>query len=387
MRFCGTRGGKSFKNVQRPEPSTGSEYVCPTNFSPCSADTSFENTICVSNTKLTTDCPIITALFVKTSDYSTSTYPTADYNVYEVDDDYKFITSTTKGDNLPLTSFKLETKPCLDHNDVSRATNAVFYPLERDRLIQDCQDVEQFSERYDTRYTDLGLEITEYDVQDESEVLDTLEDLPNYSLYVSSNAKKNIEYGFWARSTIPWSLECEDTHPRDQVIAAANFEKEKAALNEVGVIVVSAIAYGVGFLATLAILGCFLGGKCHKSQLSEIQMKVPIGVCIGIQFILFVVAAILVFGQKGELAERETAMEELSFVNGCGDQFTQIPDYFLPEIEAANGKILYAVIATVIQVILALVTLVFCVCPGKSDDDDSDDEIKYEQAPLDEEEE
>ena len=80
-------------------------------------------------------------------------------------------------------------------------------------------------------------------------------------------------------------------------------------------------------------------------------------------------------------------MEELSFVNGCGDQFTQIPDYFLPEIEEANGKILYAVIATVIQVVLALVTLIFCVCPGKSDDDDSDDEIKYEQAPLDEEEE
>ena len=146
MRFCGTTGGKSFLTAQRPEP-TGSadannEYACPSNFVACSDDTSFENTICVATNKKSTDCPITTVKFVKTADYSTTTYPTADFKVHEVDDDYKFVTSTTKGDNLPMTSFKVESKPCLDHRDVSRATNAVYYPLELDRKIPDCQNVE-----------------------------------------------------------------------------------------------------------------------------------------------------------------------------------------------------------------------------------------------------
>ena len=54
--------------------------------------------------------------------------------------------------------------------------------------------------------------------------------------------------------------------------------------------------------------------------------------CLGIQFILFIITVILVFGQKEELLERDHAIYELSFVNGCGDKYTQIPDYFLPQI-------------------------------------------------------
>ena len=106
-----------------------------------------------------------------------------------VDSAYYFLTSTTKGDNLPLTSFNVEAKPCLDHNDVSKASNAVFYPLELDRKLEDCREIAQFSERYDSRYMDLGLKISEYDVQDESKVLDTLEDLPNFSMYVTESVK------------------------------------------------------------------------------------------------------------------------------------------------------------------------------------------------------
>lgn len=125
MRFCGTRGGKSFLQAQRPELKTDNsgEYECPSNFVACSAETSADHTICVATAKKDTDCPIITALFVKQSDYSTTTYPSTDYDAFEVDDTYKFVVSTTKGDYLPLTSFKVEHKPCLDHNDVSRSSN------------------------------------------------------------------------------------------------------------------------------------------------------------------------------------------------------------------------------------------------------------------------
>lgn len=149
----------------------------------------------------------------------------------------------------------------------------MFYPLEVDRLKPDCQVLDQFNERYDTRYVDLGLEITEYDVQDESGVLDTLESLPNFSLYVTDSIKKNIEYGFWSRSTIPWSLECELEHPREKVVNAANFEKEKEPLNEVLVITLSAIAYGFGTLITFVVTCCFLGGKVEKKHLGKSSSK------------------------------------------------------------------------------------------------------------------
>lgn len=61
--------------------------------------------------------------FVETTNATKTTYPASSYKVQEVDDEYSFVTSTTKGDNLPLTSFKLETKPCLDSRDTSRGTS------------------------------------------------------------------------------------------------------------------------------------------------------------------------------------------------------------------------------------------------------------------------
>ena len=243
------------------------------------------------------------------------------------------MTSNTKGDSLPLTSFKVEAKPCLDHNDVSKAPNAEFYPLENDRKIEDCREIAQFSERYDSRYLDLGLKISEYDVQKESDVLATLEDLPNYSLYVTDSIEQNIMYGFWSRAAIPWDLECEETHSRDKVVAAANEEKQKESLNEVVIIVLSAIAYGVGFLFTLSITGVFICGKFSEKVISEPKTKVGLGCCMGVQLILFIITIVLVFGQKEELVERDEALTQLSFVNECGDKYTKIPDYFLPEIE------------------------------------------------------
>ena len=120
------------------------------------------------------------------------------------------MTSKTVGDSLPLTSFKLEKKPCLDPTKQSTDPSARFYPTELDRKNNDCVLIEQFNETYDTRYADAGTTVTEYDVQDESKVLDKLEDLPNIGMYVDLKAKKNIKYGFWSRPTISWSIDCDD---------------------------------------------------------------------------------------------------------------------------------------------------------------------------------
>ena len=66
---------------------------------------------------------------------------------------------------MPLTTFKVEDKPCLDPNNVSRAAKTKFYPLEVDRLSDDCQIVNQFKEKFDTRFSNMGdVKVSEYDV-------------------------------------------------------------------------------------------------------------------------------------------------------------------------------------------------------------------------------
>ena len=84
---------------------------------------------------------------------------------------------------MPLTSFKVEKKPCLDSRDTSKSSATVFYPLEVEIQVPDCVTVDQFSEKFDSRYADMGIEISEYEVQKESKVLKRLEELPNYHMY------------------------------------------------------------------------------------------------------------------------------------------------------------------------------------------------------------
>ena len=170
LRFCGKRAGYNFINTVRPKLNGQSGtliYECPTGFVACSTETSAENTICVEKSK-TADCPLTFARFfdaaVATANYSDSAYISFDVksSAYGM---YKFVTSKSKGDNLPLTSFKLEEfKPCLDNRDVSRTSATTFYPLEVDRLNGDCRIVEQFQEKYDKRYTDMGIKIFVKDV-------------------------------------------------------------------------------------------------------------------------------------------------------------------------------------------------------------------------------
>jgi len=52
--------------------------------------------------------------------------------------------------------------------------------------------------------------ISEYEIQTESKVLDKLQELPNFSQYVSRDNKKNMLNKFWSRPTISWKLECDD---------------------------------------------------------------------------------------------------------------------------------------------------------------------------------
>lgn len=72
-------------------------------------------------------------------------------------------------------------------------------------------------------------------------------------------------------------------------------------------------------------------------------------------------------------------MQNLEFVNNCGDEFTSIPEHFVPDISKANGMAVFCIIVAGAQAGLVFVLMLTCVLSGKSEDDDSDDEIDYEK--------
>ena len=87
----------------RPDILTG---LCPEGTNPCSSHTSEEHTIC---SLLPQDCPITDIKIIEATD-------TAHYRGYvserlsKVNDTYSWwlLYSTNSGDNLPLTSFKID---------------------------------------------------------------------------------------------------------------------------------------------------------------------------------------------------------------------------------------------------------------------------------------
>ena len=63
--------------------------------------------------------------------------------------------------------------------------------------------------------------VNEYDVQENNGVLDILESLEDYEEKVPNYMdKEDVQYSFWTRATIPWSLECElSTMTRTEALA------------------------------------------------------------------------------------------------------------------------------------------------------------------------
>ena len=54
-------------------------------------------------------------------------------------------------------------------------------------------------------------------------------------------------------------------------------------------------------------------------------------------------------------------------VNECGDEFTKIPENYLPDITEADSKAVFNVIAACVSTALALITLGSCTMTVKSD--------------------
>jgi len=65
---------------------------------------------------------------------------------------------------------------------------------------------------HDERYEEVGVKVSEYDVQYASQVLEQIHTLPRYYDYYTPDieaAKRKTFYNIFARANIPWKLECE----------------------------------------------------------------------------------------------------------------------------------------------------------------------------------
>jgi len=175
MRICGEQGGLPFTKAVRPNKLG----VCPKNHSPCSKATSVQNTICYSNTEGQGKCPINDIVFAKQgSTQFTQLNSNLSYVKVQFDSDYS-IFYTKDANQLPITSTKVEYKPCAKDSERSRSPGQVFYLLEKEE--KDCTVDKLNGKTFDTRYVESGYRTNLYEIQDDSDVWDDLKIMPQFN--------------------------------------------------------------------------------------------------------------------------------------------------------------------------------------------------------------
>ena len=131
--------------------------------------------------------------------------------------------------------------------------------------MSDCQTIKQFNQAYDPRYTELSLKISEYDVQMDSGVWDTLRALPLSTKYIDSTAKQNTLYSFWTRPSISWKLECDMQYSRSSIIRSALNEKNKPSLHEGAVMACQIISFLIGLCLPCCSISLLVKGRAKKN--------------------------------------------------------------------------------------------------------------------------
>lgn len=110
-RVCGVRAGLPFKDVLR----VNQDGHCPDGTSPCSLSKSIENQLCYRPEEHDTVCPITSMKIVTQTGIDSlraQGYKVVDYSV--LDGHPTFLAFSKHEDSLPLTSIRIEHKPCFD---------------------------------------------------------------------------------------------------------------------------------------------------------------------------------------------------------------------------------------------------------------------------------
>ena len=237
---------------------------------------------------------------------------------------------------LPITATYVGQKPCTQPDDVQTNKAAIFYHLEVQQP-EICDIDINNNQSVDTRFSYLGLQTNELEVQDKSSVLGTLRNLPRYLEYVPDDtvSKANTPLYFFGRSTIPWNLSCErDGKTRKSVLLDDNIEKNAGGLTNL-----IAIAAG-GFVALLifvpviipmsiwGFIDGFDGKKIHR-------WYAGLGGFIGVVW-MGMGAMIIVRSMYADnfFAINEAKVQNLTILNSCSDAFTKVNADFYAKIIA-----------------------------------------------------
>lgn len=250
--ICGKLSDLNYLHATRVDPES---LECPGIYIPCSQNTSPHNTICVHPEYKESHCPI-TSLDVEVVDasvYESLTEPAIveplqqDDNE-EVDKNQRNNTTnstlnqTLSADEVSIAHFYNETLRFVFSKDVdslpitrtelSDGLPCVKQPgyrtrkeakqrleIERD-VYSRCVPLEDGSKSVDDRYTNLQIATTEYELQVQANVIQTLRGLPRYENYVESliDERKQNELQLYSRPTTGWSMDCEKDHETSRAI-------------------------------------------------------------------------------------------------------------------------------------------------------------------------
>jgi hypothetical protein len=98
---CAKIGGDPFLNVTRPDAVSG---LCPGNKTPCSTQTSKQNSVCYEPSEIATNCPIIAIKAFKTNSAEATQYKkSSDWTLTNKIGDYTLAYTKTAADSLPVT--------------------------------------------------------------------------------------------------------------------------------------------------------------------------------------------------------------------------------------------------------------------------------------------
>ena len=166
--LCGKEGGDRFVDVVRVDGETG---VCPEGTEPCSNSTSPSNTVCYPPTSLNSSCPITSIQFIQSP-----AVPPANYTNVGIYAGTSTLVYSRDYDSTPVTTFRVDYRPCVNPEEYENPPTSQFYPLEYALDSKNCTPSQWTNKTYDQRYIDLEMPVTQYDVQSPGQVIKILKE-------------------------------------------------------------------------------------------------------------------------------------------------------------------------------------------------------------------
>ena len=301
--------------------------------------------------------------------------------------------SKNSSNNLPLTTTMIDRKPCLKPSGTSARSK--FFVTELDRTEKCTDENDEFE--YDPRYMEVGSPISEFDLQEEYGIIQSLQRLHYHERSVDYGQKTQDMLTLWVRPTINWKLEGRCGKVPPQFVTETLDELDQGMALQHGWLVrrtrwvVAVWWLVIPIIAALTFCGVpYCEGLRDRKNFSDnshllcpiLAQVIPILFAAGIFF--------QVNGVDVQIDENNDGLKKAAqLINGCVDQYTTIElqsnyDESL-ELQYYTGIIkgfsLTALIMLSIPAVLYLCVLLNAYCCSYGDDDEAPRERNVKQPP------